>query len=181
MKIVASTKLTKAQRAMTESRSYGKTSQTVFDEAETKPIEGEDKKTLLVICSSDKGLCGGVHSGLSRAARRMLTEQPGNYDIVVVGDKCKAQMSRSNGKQLVLTFNGIGKDVPTFADASAIADQICLLPDDYASIKIMYNQFINAQSYTPVTVEAYSEEAIKESREYEPTNISLSAANRPFI
>ena len=165
MKIVASTKLTKAQRAMTDSRQYGQTSKTVFDEAETKPLEGENPKTLLVICSSDKGLCGGVHSGLSRAARKMMEQHPGNYDIVVIGDKSKAQMSRSNGKNLVLTFNGIGKSVPTFADASAIADQICLLPEEYTSIKVMYNQFLNAQSYTPVTVEAYSEEAFKESRE----------------
>ncbi len=166
MKIVASTKLTKAQRAMTESRSYGQTSQTVFNEAETKALEGENKKILLVICSSDKGLCGGVHSGLSRAARRMLNEEgAGNYEIVVIGDKSKAQMSRSNPKDVVLSFNAIGKDVPSFSDAQAIADQICLLPNEYSQVKIMYNQFDNAQSYHPVVIEAYDEEAITQSRE----------------
>ena len=165
MKIVASTKLTKAQRMMTNSRTYGQTSNTVFDEAETKPLEGEGKKTLLVVCSSDKGLCGGVHSGLSRAARRMMENEPGDYELVIVGDKSKAQMSRSNPKQIALSFNGIGKDVPSFADAQAIADQICLLPTDYSEVKIMYNKFLNAQSYEPVVIEAYSEEAIKESRE----------------
>ena len=177
MKIVASTKLTKAQRAMTESRTYGQTSNTVFDEAETKPLDAETPKTLLVICSSDKGLCGGVHSGLSRAARRLMADHPGDYDLVVVGDKSKAQMSRSNPKNLVLTFNGVGKDVPTFADASAIADQICLLPSEYSSIKIMYNQFLNAQSYSPVTIEAYSEEAFKESRRLSMLPSSSLCAN----
>lgn len=164
MKIVASTKLNKAQRAMTESRTYGGTSNQVFDEAETKPLEGQDKKVLLVICSSDKGLCGGVHSGLSRAARKMIADEPANYDLVVIGDKSKAQMSRSSPKDIVLSFNSIGKDVPSFADAQAIADQICLLPNDYAQIKIMYNKFDNAQSYHPVTIEAYDEEAITQSR-----------------
>ncbi len=48
MKIVASTKLNKAQRAMTESRSYGQTSNTVFEKAETK-AGAEDKKTLIVV------------------------------------------------------------------------------------------------------------------------------------
>merc|ERR1712070_517946 len=43
MKIVASTKLTRAQRAMTSSRAYGQASQQVFDEAETKPVEAEGK------------------------------------------------------------------------------------------------------------------------------------------
>lgn len=165
MKIVASTKLTRAQRAMNESRSYGETSGKVFEEAETKPLEGENKKTLLVICSSDKGLCGGIHSGLSRATRKLLNNELSGQevDLVIAGEKCKAQLSRSNPKQIQLSFAGVGKDVPTFADASAIADQITLLPGDYSSIKIMYNKFINAQSYEATVIEAFSEEAIKES------------------
>ena len=161
MKIVASTKLTRAQRAMTESRTYGETSNTVFTEAETKPLE--DKKTLIVVCSSDKGLCGGIHSGLSKATRRMLEQKP-DADIVVIGEKSKAQLGRSNGKNVVMSFAGLGKDVPTFADAQAVADQITQLPTDYASIKIMYNKFINAQSYEATPIEAFSEEAIANSR-----------------
>lgn len=161
MKIVASTKLNRAQRAMTDSRNYGQTSNKVFEAAETKPVQG-DKKDLLIIISSDKGLCGGIHSGLSRLARKMLLENQ-NVDVAVVGEKSKAQLSRSNGKNIVLSFAGSGKDVPTFADAQAIADQIVLLPTDYGSIKVMYNKFLNAQSYDPTIVEAFSEEAIMAS------------------
>lgn len=160
MKIVASTKLTRAQRAMGDSRTYGQTSNQVFEEAETKPIE--EKKTLMVVCSSDKGLCGGIHSGLSRATRKLMEQQP-DMDLAIIGEKAKAQLSRSNGKSVVLSFAGIGKDVPTFADAQAIADQICLLPEEYASVRILYNKFINAQSYEPTPIEAYSEEAITQS------------------
>lgn len=166
MKVVASTKLTRAQRAMSESRTYGQTSNTVFEEAETKALEGDDKKTLIVVASSDKGLCGGIHSGLSKRVRRMLIEKP-NADLVILGEKCKAQLGRSSGKNIVLSFAGIGKDVPTFAEAQAIADQISLLPTDYADIQIVYNRFINAQSYEPVPVAAYSEEAIANSRMFE--------------
>ena len=164
MKIVASTKLTRAQKAMTESRTYGQTSNTVFEKAETKPLEDENKKTLIVVASSDKGLCGGIHSGLTRATRRMLEEKP-NSDIVVLGEKCKAQLSRSNSKNIVLSFAGVGKDVPTFADAQAIADQISLLPTDYGDIQIMYNRFVNQTSYVPTPLEAFSEEAIANSRQ----------------
>ncbi|EER29345.1 atp3 gamma subunit of the F1 sector of mitochondrial F1F0 ATP synthase [Coccidioides posadasii str. Silveira] len=160
MKIVASTRLTKAQRAMSVSRAYGQTSETVFENAETKPLE--NKKTLFVVASSDKGLCGGIHSGLSKATRRMIEAQP-DADIVVLGEKSKGQLGRTNDKNIVMSFSGVGKDIPTFADAQAIADQISLLPTDYASIKIVYNKFLNAQSYEPVTVEAFSEEAIIQS------------------
>lgn len=163
MKIVASTKLGRAQKAMTDSRTYGETSNTVFHEAETKPLEGEGKKTLIVVASSDKGLCGGIHSGLTKKVRRML-ESSSEADIVVIGEKSKAQLSRSNGKQIVLSFAGIGKDVPTFADAQAIADQIALLPTDYADIQIVFNKFINATSYEATLIEAFSEEAIASSR-----------------
>jgi len=165
MKIVASTKLTRAQKAMTESRSYGQTSNTVFEKAETKPLEGEGKKRLLIVCSSDKGLCGGIHSGMSRLARKMLADDP-NIDLVILGEKCKSQLGRSNGRNILLSFAGVGKDVPTFADAQAIADQVCLLPTDYSEIQIMYNRFLNAQSYEPITVEAYSAEAIAQSPNY---------------
>jgi len=159
MKIVASTRLTRAQKAMDESRVYGQTSNTVFEKAETKPLE--DGKTLYVVASSDKGLCGGIHSGLTKATRRLLNENP-NADIVILGDKAKAQLSRFAPEKILLSFNNI-KDIPTFADAQAIADQISLLPTDYSSVKVVYNSFINAQSYEATTIEAYSEEAITQS------------------
>ncbi|KAF2836179.1 ATP synthase F1 gamma [Patellaria atrata CBS 101060] len=165
MKIVASTKLTRAQKAMTESRTYGQTSNTVFEKAETKPMEAEGKKDLIIVCSSDKGLCGGIHSGLSRKVRKTLAESP-DTELVILGEKCKAQLGRSNSRNTVLSFAGIGKDVPTFSDAIAIADQISLLPGDYSSVKILYNKFLNAQTYEPTFVEAYSEEAIANSPNY---------------
>lgn len=148
---------------MSESRSYGETSNTVFEQAETKAIEEEGKKTLLIVCSSDKGLCGGIHSGLSKATRRMLEKNP-NADVVVIGEKAKAQLGRSSGKNIVMSFAGVGKDVPTFADAQAIADQVSLLPGEYGDVQILYNKFINAQSYEPTPIEAFSKEAITKSR-----------------
>jgi F-type H+-transporting ATPase subunit gamma len=93
-----------------------------------------------------------------------------NYDLVIIGEKAKAQLSRSNPKAMQLSFAGIGKDVPTFSDAQAIADQISLLPEDYASVKILYNKFLNAQSYEATVIEAFSEEAIQQSREYKCLN-----------
>jgi F-type H+-transporting ATPase subunit gamma len=164
MKIVASTKLTRAQRAMNESKVYGQTSNEVFNQAETKPLEAEGKKTLYVVCSSDKGLCGGVHSGLSRFIRRTLADSESQAaDLVLIGEKARAQLSRTNGKDIVLSFAGVGKDIPTFADAQAIADQISQLEGEYTDIKIVHNKFINATSYEPVVIEAFSDEAIANS------------------
>ena len=163
MKVVASTKLTRAQRAMDSSRSYGQTNNKVFENAETKPLEAEGKKTLYIVCSSDKGLCGGIHSGLSRFMRRTLNPEHQPADLVLIGEKSRAQLSRTNARDIVLTFAGVGKDIPTFADAQAIADQVLQLETEYSDIKIVYNKFINATSYEPTIVEAYNEEAIAAS------------------
>lgn len=165
MKIVASTKLTRAQRSMTESRKYGQTSNQVFESAETAPVEAAEdgKKKLIVVCSSDKGLCGGIHSGMSRKIRALYAKEA-PFDLVIIGEKCKAQLQRTNASNIQLTFAGIGKDVPSFADAQAIADQIVMLPTEYTEVKLLYNKFINAQSYEPTFIEAFSEEAIAQSR-----------------
>jgi F-type H+-transporting ATPase subunit gamma len=160
MKIVASTKLARAQRAMSDSRSYGQTSNTVFEKAETKPQEGG--KTLMIVSSSDKGLCGGIHSQLTKAVRRKLLEAP-DADLVILGEKCKVQLSRSSSKNIVMSFANIGKYVPTFAEAQTIADQIFQLDKEYDNIEVVYNNFKSAISYEPGSAFAYSEETIKNS------------------
>lgn len=163
MKIVASTKLTRATRSMNDSRKYGQTSNEVFEAAETTAAEADEKKSLIIVCSSDKGLCGGIHSGMSRTVRRLFAEGE-NFDLVLIGEKSKAQLQRTNAKNIQLSFAGIGKDIPTFADAQAIADQIVNLPTEYTEVKILYNKFINASAYESTFIEAFSEEAISQSR-----------------
>merc|ERR1711881_770860 len=142
MKIVASTKLTRAQRAMNESRTYGQTSNTVYDEAETKATEGENQKKLLVVCSSDKGLCGGIHSGLTRAVRRLMNEEPADYDLVILGEKCKAQLSRGNAKQISLTFTNIGKDIPTYSEEAVTQSP------NFSSFEVDQEVLANLQEYS---------------------------------
>ncbi|KAG6114696.1 hypothetical protein E4U13_003247 [Claviceps humidiphila] len=163
MKIVASTKLNRAQRTMTESRKYGETASEVFQAAETAVPEVEQKKSLIIVCSSDKGLCGGVHSGLSRRIRAYANETTEPFDLVVVGEKCKAQLLRTSPDAIQMSFAGIGKDIPTFADAQAIADQVVMNCSDYTDVKILYNKFVNAQSYEPTFIQAFSEQAIAQS------------------
>ena len=79
-------------------------------------------KILYLGVSSDGGLCGGIHSSISRAVKKEIAASPG--DLAVIGDKPKAQLSRTNTRDFKVSFNSVGKDVPTFAEASAIADEI---------------------------------------------------------
>jgi len=160
MKTVASTKLARAQKAMSEARAYGKASNVLFETAETSaPSEA---KTLIIAVSSDKGLCGGIHSSVTKAAKKVLAIQP-EAEIVVLGDKSKTQLSRQVPQNLVMTFNQIGRSIPTFADAQTIADQIISSGIHTEKIEIVYNEFKSAISYEPATVCVYSEELFKNS------------------
>ena len=129
--------------------------------------ESTPKRKLFIVISSDKGLCGGIHSSVSKATRRSITagENGGSTDspIVVVGDKSKAQLSRALASNLSITFNQIGRDIPTFADAAAVADLVVKSGIEYDGVVIVHNKFVSALSYEPAVMEVLNEEALKEA------------------
>ncbi|KAG6380248.1 ATPase, F1 complex, gamma subunit domain-containing protein [Boletus reticuloceps] len=164
MKMIASTKLAKAQRAMIAGKQYGIANSEIFDHT---PSETPAKRKLFIVISSDKGLCGGIHSSVSKATRRAIadTENPVDADspIMVIGDKSKGQLARVLGKNLALTFNQIGRDIPTFADAAGVADLIVKSDVEYDSIAVVHNGFVSAISYEPKIVQVANENTFKES------------------
>lgn len=163
MMIVASTRMGKAQRALDSARVYGSAEGVVYDKSEAKPAEAPGK-TLLIAMTSDKGLCGSIHSQLARTARAYLNEHP-DTDLVVVGDKLKAQLSRSHPDNLRLSFAGVGKDAPTFSEAALIADEVVKL-GKYDSIKLLYNRKISSMAHDPRFLEVFSDEALKASSKF---------------
>ncbi|KAF7986026.1 hypothetical protein HWV62_41374 [Athelia sp. TMB] len=164
MKMIASTKLAKAQRAMNSGKQYGLANSEVFQNA---AIESEGGRKLFIVISSDKGLCGGIHSSVSKATRRAVasSESPVDSDspIMIIGDKSKAQLARALPQNIQLTFNQIGRDIPTFADAAGVADLIVKSDVKYDSIAIIYNKFVSSVAYEPATLEVQTESALKES------------------
>lgn len=100
------------------------TSAVLFEQTKAGETEGnkDEPKVLYLAISSDGGLCGGIHSSITRYIKKAQAVTPGS--LAIVGDKPKAQLSRAMPKAINLSFNGVGKDVPTFVEASAIADEI---------------------------------------------------------
>jgi F-type H+-transporting ATPase subunit gamma len=176
MKMIASTKLAKAQRAMAAGKEYGIANSEVF--ANSTSAASAPKNKLFIVISSDKGLCGGIHSSVTKATRRafagsadspLLNEErkPVEVDpaspIMVIGDKSKAQLLRSMSGNLRMTFNQIGRDVPTFSDAAGVADLVIKSGVPYDSVILVYNKFVSAISYEPATMEVRGEAGLKES------------------
>jgi F-type H+-transporting ATPase subunit gamma len=132
----------------------------LFTNAETKATE--DGKTLLVASSSDRGLCGGIHSSVSKATRKIVAETP-SADLVILGDKPKAQLSRVARKNIAISFNQIGKDLPSFEEASSIVDIIKSSELEFDSANIVYNKFNSVVSYEADVIPVYSEATFKAS------------------
>jgi len=173
MKMIASTKLAKAQRAMGQAKEYGVANIELSKHTEPEDSSAKQRKLFLVI-SSDKGLCGGIHSSVSKATRRALKSEPvvegakpmsvdADSPVMVVGDKSKAQISRALPDNLVMTFNQIGRDIPTFSDAAGVADLVVKSGAEYDSIVIVYNRFVSSLSYEPVAVEVRNEQGLLKS------------------
>ncbi|KAJ3790122.1 ATPase, F1 complex, gamma subunit domain-containing protein [Lentinula aff. detonsa] len=170
MKMIASTKLAKAQRAMQAGKLYGAANAEVFETAK-EGATGPQK--LFIVVSSDKGLCGGIHSSVTKATRRAFSNTPDSpiagasvepdSSVMVIGDKSKAQLSRVLPNNFKLTFNQIGRDVPTFADAASVADLVVKSGVEYDSVVIIYNKFVSAISYEAAAIEIKGEKALKES------------------
>lgn len=160
MKIVASTRMNKAQRAMEASRVFNKSDLEFYKN--TEPEENPDEKSLMVVVSSDKGLCGSIHTQVAKAARRRIEELSGNVDVVTIGDKVRAQMARTHSDKLKLAFSGVGKAEPTFLEASLIADEIATL-GKYQNIEILYNKFVSGVAFEPSNFAVFAAEAIEKA------------------
>lgn len=160
MKIVASTKLNKAQRAMQSSRVFHESESQFIENAE--PETASDAKTLLVVVSSDKGLCGSIHSQLAKSARKRIEELNGNVEIVTIGEKVKAQLSRTHGEKMALAFSSVGKEEPNFHEVSLIADEISNL-GKYENTEILYNRFVSGVSFEPSKFSVFTADAIEKA------------------
>lgn len=72
MKMVSAAKYSKAERDLKGARVYGEGAQTFFnnligDQAQAEaPVEGTGAKRLLILMTSDRGLCGSVHTSIAK-------------------------------------------------------------------------------------------------------------------
>ncbi|XP_059491014.1 ATP synthase subunit gamma, mitochondrial [Neocloeon triangulifer] len=160
MKMVSAAKYTKAERELKQARPLGLGAKAFYEKAEVAPEEGKPQQ-LIVAITSDRGLCGAVHTSVSRLIRNELS-QPGaeNIKVVCVGDKSRAILQRLYGKHILFVGKEIGRKPPTFADAGALADAILSSGYEFASGKIVYNKFKSVVSYTTTELPLFSLTAV---------------------
>ncbi len=114
----------------------------MFDKAEV--VEEERKPNHLIIAvTSDRGLCGGIHSNVARSIRNTLgsTQDRSNTKVVCVGDKTRTIIQRFFRDNLLLHFTDVGKKPPVFEEAMFVAQNIIETGFEYESAELVYNRF----------------------------------------
>jgi len=160
MKMVSAAKYSRAERDLKVARPYGIGAQAFYEKAEVEADEAKAKK-LVVAVSSDRGLCGGIHTNVSKNIRALLaTREDNNTKLVLIGDKVRLQLYKNYGKSLLMHFTDVGKKPPTFKDASMMAQNILNSGYEFDSGVIVYNHFKSVVSYKTTHIPIYGLETV---------------------
>jgi len=160
MKMVAAAKLRKAQENALQARPY---SEKLYNIVKTlvssegqnfnRPslVLGTEKNTtqLIVVCSADRGLCGGFNGSVVRYTRkkiRKLHSQGKKTKIIFVGKKAFQALKRENSENIIKVFSDVTNKIIDFDLAKEISDLIVSNFDQgtFDSCNLIYTQFNSA-------------------------------------
>ena len=160
MKMVAASKLRRAQEAAEAARPYADRMECMarsladcLADNETALLRGTGKSDthLLVVATSDRGLCGGFNSSIVRAVRARIGELESKgaaIKLFVIGRKGREQLQRNYGSQIVETHEDMGMRGASFDDAAVIAANIAnrFEAGEFDVCTMYYNHFKSAVS-----------------------------------
>jgi F-type H+-transporting ATPase subunit gamma len=162
MKMVAAAKLRRAQEQAEAARPYAERMERVLSSLaasvagkDNAPAllagTGRNQTHLLVVMTSDRGLCGGFNSTIVRMARRMARELRNDgktVKILTVGRKGRDQMRREFANDIVGSLEDVGKPKLTYEAAEKIADRIRHMFEagEFDVCTLVYNKFKSAMT-----------------------------------
>jgi F-type H+-transporting ATPase subunit gamma len=196
MKMVSAAKLKKAQDAIIAMRPYSSKLTELLQnlsatlDGETGGVyskQREVSKVLIVSVTSNRGLCGGFNSSITKEIIKTVEEKYANntVDIFAIGKKGADVLSKQYN--LVSTRNDIYDDL-TFDNVALIAEKLMELfvEGSYDKIEIVYNQFKNAatqipqvEQFLPIAPVENESSAVKSDYIFEPSKVEIVEALIP--
>jgi len=173
MQLVAAAKMKKAQDQALAGRDYAdllnqvlvNLKENVGEEAHPLLQTREGGKELVLVISTDKGLCGGLNTNLGKKIR---AEVPKDADIVTVGRKLRAQLAKA-GRNMLADFEV--RDPVPFAEARPIAKFLtkAFLEGGYSKVSVAFSNYVNVMRQEPTIVQLMpiSTADLGEKRDYE--------------
>ena len=164
MKMVAASKLRRAQELAESSRVYADSLAFILSSLAGKPSKNSDlpeiltgrenpKTTLLIINSSDRGLCGGFNSNLFRNAKTWIAEQQAKgktVKLLTVGKKASSFYRRSE-IDVIANFEDLTSNDRQIQVAEEIKGKIVELFEskEVDEVSILFNKFVSAIAQEP--------------------------------
>jgi F-type H+-transporting ATPase subunit gamma len=136
MKMVAASKLRRAQEAAEAARPYAERMERMLSNLAAgtsvggpKMLAGTGKQDvhLVVVMTANRGLCGGFNSNIVRNARafiRELLEQGKTVKILCVGRKGRDNLRRDYRNLIVDTITEFGRKTVLFSEADVVATKV---------------------------------------------------------
>jgi F-type H+-transporting ATPase subunit gamma len=161
MKMVAASKLRRAQTAAEEGRPYAErmtrmlgalmASLPTLDGAPALISGTGDEVHLIVVMTADRGLCGGFNGSIVRETRHQitaLTEAGKSVKLYCVGRKGRDALKREYGDLIVDTLENATRTGADFATARDIAGRLVALFEagDFDVCTVVYNRFQSAMT-----------------------------------
>jgi len=162
MKMVAAAKLRRAQEQAEAARPYSDRMDRMMTSLAAGTGEGsggpkllvgngKSDTHLLVVISSDRGLCGGFNTYIVREVRRQINflEKNGKQvKIICVGRKARDVLRRSYANSIIKSFEDLGHQNLSYDSASEVADHVLQLfeKDQFDICTIVFNRFQSAIS-----------------------------------
>ena len=162
MKMVAASKLRRAQEQAEAARPYAERMERMVsslsltvadDESAHELLRGtnSDETHLLVVATSDRGLCGGFNGSIVRAVRNriaLLEGEKKTAKLFVIGRKGSDQLRREHGGKFIETVAGSGSTGPGYRDATVVAQTLIALFEkkEFDVCTIVYNEFKTAMT-----------------------------------
>ena len=153
MQMVAASKMRKAQAAATAGRPYADLMNRVLvslsrmASPELSPLleVREVKKELVLVVSTDKGLCGALNTNLLRETQQ-FDKKPAAY--VATGRKAVQYLARTK-KELLADFHL--KDAPALLDTKPISKFLIdkFLSGEVDRVSVLYTRFVNTLTLKP--------------------------------
>lgn len=174
MKLVSAAKLRKAQNAIVNLRPYALSLRTVIaDIAVTQKVshplmepKAVVKNLLMVVFSSDRGLCGSFNANINKFTAQFLAENQTKYekiDFIFVGRKANDFFVRRGVKPIDF-MTRLDKEI-SYELAASMSERVMrdYVEGNYDEVRVVYNEFrsaiaqvVNCETILPVNVELSS-------------------------
>ncbi|MGI9461904.1 MAG: F0F1 ATP synthase subunit gamma [Alphaproteobacteria bacterium] len=177
MKMVAAAKLKKSEHRVAELRPFAEKMEEMLSQlsADTKTNDGGDappllvgrhekqhssaKKILLLVITSDRGLCGGFNGAMVKSVRKeihALEAKHHSIRLMVVGRKGVGLLKRDLQKLFIAEFEELCKPAPNFDSAEMVAQQIITLFNngEIDECQLFFSKYVSAltQIVTPLSL-----------------------------